>query len=282
MILIGRRLDHLVTAADEIALRVKRATAAYPYQCSIRDEVAVGKCIEEIVATHGPVYALVNNAGGQFTGLAEDFSIKGWRAVIDTNLNGTFIVTQAVFRLSFKKFGIGGNVVNITADVANGFPIMAHTGAARAGVENLVRSLAVEWGMHGVRLNCVAPGVILSNGMKNYRPDQLEDFARQRANPAGRLGLAAAAVPVPVAVIVYLIVAIAHGAGTESEVSACVAFLLSPAAAFITGQTLRVDGGASISKKLENFFVIHDKIAPFNGSGMMPDLPDQFKPQAKL
>ena len=116
----------------------------------------------------------------------------------------------------------GGAVVNVIADVWHGFPMMAHTGAARAGVDNLTKSLATEWGRYGVRVNAVAPGVIRTTGLDHYpEPVKAMIHAAKRFNQTHRLG-------------------------TAAEVSAAILFLLSPAAAFITGETLRVDGGSSI------------------------------------
>jgi NAD(P)-dependent dehydrogenase (short-subunit alcohol dehydrogenase family) len=143
---------------------------------------------------------------------------KGWDAVIETNLTGTFQMSQAVVEkaMAGKK---SGAIVNIIAQMWNGFPMMAHTGASRAGVDNLTKTLAFEWAQLGVRVNAVAPGVILSSGVDNYAPEFKQAFLGSvNYIPAGRLG-------------------------TPREVAAAVVFLLSPAAGFITGTTLRVDGG---------------------------------------
>jgi citronellol/citronellal dehydrogenase len=113
----------------------------------------------------------------------------------------------------------GGRIVNIVADVWRGFPGMVHTGAARAGVINMTKTLAVEWAAHGITINCVAPGVILTTGMHNYPPGVAERAALQI--PKKRLGRA-------------------------EEVAAAVVYLLSPLADFVTGTSLRVDGGASL------------------------------------
>lgn len=121
--------------------------------------------------------------------------------------------------------GRGGAVVNVLVAMQNGFPMMAHSGAARAGVENLSKSLASEWAPHGVRVNCVTPGTILGNGLKNYAPEVAaavtdSDFA-SGSIPAGRLG-------------------------TESECASAIVWLLSPGASYVTGVTLRVDGGVTL------------------------------------
>jgi NAD(P)-dependent dehydrogenase (short-subunit alcohol dehydrogenase family) len=202
------------------------------------------------VDTHGRLDFLVNNAGGQFASPAAAIRPKGWRAVVDTNLNGTFFVSQAAFKHGMARRG--GAVVNIVADVWNGFPGMAHTGAARAGVINLTKTLATEWAAAGVRVNSVAPGIILSSGMKNYPPHILKMvMGIVEKIPASRIG-------------------------TEAEVSAAVAFLLSPAAAYITGETIRVDGAGSLQKTPMLPMMPHDKSPSWNGFHLAPDLPEEL------
>src|SRR5690606_38670881 len=220
---------------DEIAAAGGRATTVV---LNIRDEEEVDRVVGELVDAHGPIHGLVNNAGGQFASPAALIKPKGWRAVIDTNLNGTWFVSQAVFKRSMARHG--GAIVNIVADMWNGFPGMAHTGAARAGVVNMTKTLAVEWASAGVRVNGVAPGFILSSGLTSY-PPSVAKMARKVFvdNPSAR-------------------------PGSESEVSAAVAFLLSPAAGFITGETIKVDGAASLQKG--GFFPTpqHDKLPMFD------------------
>lgn len=192
----------------------------YIHQADIRHEDQIHQIISEIVGLHGPIHALVNNAGGQFPSPAEKITLKGWEAVIRTNLTGTFLVSREVFTQSMQIHG--GAIVNITAINRQGFPMMAHTGAARAGVHNLSMSLANEWGRFGVRINCVAPGIIKSSGLDTYDASFQKDVqAFAKYNQANRMG-------------------------TAAEIAAAVVFLLSPAAAFITGETLTVDGGHSI------------------------------------
>jgi len=193
--------------------------------CNIRDEDQVNNCIDTVLHRFGSIDYLVNNAGGQFPSKAEEIRPKGWRAVIDTNLTGTFYMSQSVYLKTMKDNG--GAIINIIANMWNGFPIMAHTGAARAGVENLTKSLAVEWGGNGVRVNSVAPGTIASSGMDNYSPE----FRESLFEKAEKLNKA-------------------HRLGTEEEVSSAVLFLLSPAAMFITGETLKVDGGEPINNPM--------------------------------
>ncbi|HUW01527.1 MAG TPA: SDR family NAD(P)-dependent oxidoreductase [Acidimicrobiales bacterium] len=218
---------------------------------NIRDEEQVDTVVSEIVAEHGRLDGLVNNAGGQFPSAAEAITPNGWRSVIDTNLNGPFHMCSAAFRHWMGEHG--GAIVNIVADVWGGFPGMAHTGAARAGVINLTKTLGFEWVRHGVRVNSVAPGVVLSSGMLNYPPEVLELVRTGARNgPPSRLC-------------------------TESEVSAAVVFLLSPAAAYITAETLKVDGAASIHKDHLTPIGHHDKLGSWNGFHLSPEIPDALE-----
>ncbi len=137
-------------------------------EVNIRDADSVKACVRYTVDTcGGRIDYLVNNGGGQFPSPAANMSEKGWRAVIDTNLTGTFLMMTECYRQSFALHNTGC-VVNILADMQRGFPIMAHTGAARSAVDNLTKSLAVEWAKAGVRVNSVLPGVIASDGLDRY------------------------------------------------------------------------------------------------------------------
>ena len=234
---IGRRIAlelsalgaHVVVAArrqEPLEQTVREITdaggSADWHTLDIRDADAVEEFADTLIERYEHVHGLVNNAGGQFPSRAEDISPNGWRTVVDLNLNGTFLMSRALFRAGMAE--TGGSIVNIVADERNGFPGMAHTGAARAGVINLTKTLGVEWASRRVRVNSVAPGLIDSSGMETYHPD-IRAAARESATkiPAGRMG-------------------------TEAEVSAAVVFLLSDAASFITGETLRIDGGGSLHK----------------------------------
>lgn len=217
VVLCSRSPEHLLSTRDEIVATGGKADAL---ACSIRDAEAVNAFFTTVVERHGPVSGLVNNAGGQFISPAESITPKGWHAVVETNLTGTFYMAQAAFTHGLRE--TGGTIVNIVMDMWRGYPGMAHSAAARAGVVNLTQTLALEWAAYGVRVNAVAPGIINSSGLKTYPAEvqaQVATFASDV--PARRLG-------------------------TEREVAAAVTFLLSPAAAFISGETLKVDGAGSL------------------------------------
>lgn len=217
-VVIGSRSeDKLKTGAEALRELDGGGEVAW-HTCNIRDEDSIAEALAFARERFGGIDHLVNNGGGQFPSPAVAINKKGWNAVIDTNLNGTFLMSKAAATSSMFERG-GGAIVNIIAQMWNGFPMMAHTGAARAGVDNLTKTLAFEWAPFGVRVNAVAPGVILSSGVDNYTPENRSFFFDAVDHiPAGRLG-------------------------TPREIAAATVFLLSPAANFITGATLRVDGG---------------------------------------
>jgi citronellol/citronellal dehydrogenase len=177
--------------------------------------------VTRVVAEHGAVHALVNNAGGQFPSPLASISAKGWQTVLATNLTGGFLVARECYAQSMRAHG--GAIVNMLADMWHGMPGMGHSGAARAGMLNFTETAALEWAP--VRVNAVAPGWIASSGMDTY-PDAMKPMIRGLAQhvPAARLG-------------------------TESEVSAAIVFLLSEAAAFVSGTCLRIDGAAPNARR---------------------------------
>jgi citronellol/citronellal dehydrogenase len=211
VVICGRKPDRLAAAAA--AMRAAGLTVD-DIVCNIRavDDVAA------LFDKAGVPDILVNNAGGQFPQAAIDFSPKGWAAVIDTNLTGTWNMMQAAAR-RWRDAGRGGAIVNIVAVVDRGMPGVAHTCAARAGVIHLSRTVAVEWAPLNIRINCVAPGTIETEGMAVYPPEARAAFPR--SNPMLRMGDA-------------------------WEVAEAAAYLAAPSAGFITGETLTVDGGGRL------------------------------------
>jgi citronellol/citronellal dehydrogenase len=217
VVIASRRLEHLESTAAELAA-IAGAERVHHQTCDIREPEQVAALVGAALERFGRVDLLVNNAGGQFPSPAEAISAKGWDAVIRNNLNGTFYMTREVAARAMIPQR-GGRIVNVIAQIFRGFPGMAHTGAARAGVENLTMTLAVEWAQHGIGVNAIAPGVIKSSGTVRYPPELLE--AGRRITPMKRLG-------------------------TEEEVATSIVYLLSPAASFVTGATLYIDGGARL------------------------------------
>ena len=213
VVLVGRNPEKLANTAQEI---VGDGGKASWHSCDIRREDDVQAMVAQVVQQHGRIHGLVNNAGGQYISPLAKTSAKGWQAVIDTNLTGGFLVARECFNQSMNTHG--GAVVNIVADMWGSMPGMGHSGAARAGMVSFTETAALEWAAQGVRVNAVAPGYIASSGMDHY-PPEAGDMLREMRNtvPQGRFG-------------------------TEAETSAAIVFLLSPAASFISGTVLRVDG----------------------------------------
>ena len=184
----------------------------------IRDLDHVARFLDAVESELGAATILVNNAGGQFPSAAEHLAPKGWDAVIRNNLNGTFYVTQAVATRHMIP-ARRGRIVNIIANIARGFPGMVHTGAARAGVENMTKTLAVEWAQHNVQVNAIAPGVIRSTGTEQYPPELVE--RSRQMTPMKRLG-------------------------TPEEVAQLAAYMASDEASFVNGECWYIDGGAHL------------------------------------
>ncbi|MEZ6183734.1 MAG: SDR family oxidoreductase [Planctomycetota bacterium] len=220
VVLAARRPEPLEQVAEEVRSLGGRAEAC---PTNVREAEEVEALLAFVAERCGRLDGLVNNAGGQFLSPAQEISPNGWRSVVDLNLTGTFLVSRAAFKAFFAD--AGGAVVNVVSEMWRGFPGMAHSGAARAGVVNLTRTLAVEWAERGVRVNAVAPGVIASSGLETY-PESARSF----------LDEIAADVP-------------AKRFGSVSEVAAGVVYLLSPAASYVSGETLRIDGAASLWRK---------------------------------
>ena len=217
--LVGRKPEKLAAVQAEIEAA---GGVAQAYPCDIREEEQVRKTVAAVRDHAGRIDFLVNNAGGQFPAPLETISQKGWETVVRTNLTGGFLMARECYTQSMKAAG-GGAIVNIIADMWHGMPGMGHSGAARAGMLNFTETAAFEWAP--VRVNAVAPGWIASSGMDHYPPEMAEHIRSLPGKaPAGRMG-------------------------TESEVSAAIVYLLSPAAGFVSGSCLRVDGAVPNAKR---------------------------------
>jgi citronellol/citronellal dehydrogenase len=186
--------------------------------CDIRDELAVKRLFDAIEARFGLPDILVNNAGGQFAQAADKITPKGWRAVIETNLTGTWLMMQAAAQ-RWIAASHGGVVVNVTAANERGMPGIAHSSAARAGVANASRTAAVEWAPYGIRINCLAPGLVDSGGLSVYPEAARAGF--HRANPQ-------------------------RSVGDAWDMAQIIGFLASDSSRYITGATLTADGGGAL------------------------------------
>ncbi len=216
------QLGAVVYIASRNAEKIEKAIAELKEFGDVRSAIAdirepeqIQALADKIKADSGRLDILVNNAGGQFPSAAENISFNGFRAVVNNNLIGTFYVTQIMAKTFFipqKE----GNIVNIIANIFRGFPGMAHTGAARAGVDNLTKTLAIEWVRYNIRVNAVAPGIILSSGLDTYPPAILKGITD--GIPNKRMG-------------------------TMDEVAYPVLFLSSPMASYVSGETMYVDAG---------------------------------------
>ncbi|WP_151980185.1 SDR family oxidoreductase [Acinetobacter guerrae] len=217
VVITGRKLEKLEKTAAEIS---DDGGKVHFTVCDNRDEEAVKNMIADVIEKFGKLDGLVNNAGGQFPSSLDSISANGFDAVVRNNLHSTFYLMREAYNQWMAKHG--GSIVNMTADMWGGMPGMGHSGAARSGVDNLTKTASVEWGRSGVRVNAVAPGWIISSGMDNYSGDFAKVIIPSLAGnvPLKRMG-------------------------TESEISSAICYLLSDAAAFISGVTLRVDGAAS-------------------------------------
>jgi citronellol/citronellal dehydrogenase len=243
--LVGRKIEKLESVAAEMAAAGYIAPTLYA--CDIRDEEGVRAMVAAMLAEHGAIDGLVNNAGGQFQAPLKDISLKGWEAVVKTNLTGGFLMARECFNQYMAR--AGGSIVNVIADMWTSMPGMGHSGAARAGMLNFTMTAAVEWAPAGVRVNAVAPGWIASSGLAQYPP-----AIRPMLRTLGK--------NVPL-----------KRFGTESEISAAIAFLLSDAASFISGSCLRVDGAAP-NARLHWPMPDHARSHPYRGFDL--EAPPEF------
>ena len=245
VVLVGRTASKLETVQAEIADDGGRAATAV---LDIRVEDDVRRVVGELVAAHGPIHGLVNNAGGQFPAPLTALSQNAWETVIRTNLTGGFLMSREVFLQTMSEHG--GSIVNVVADMFRGMPTMGHSGAARAGMVNLTETAAVEWASAGVRVNSVAPGVVASSGLDAYTDPRIRSTIPhfRRKVPMQRLA-------------------------EEAEIASAITYLLSPGAAYVTGECIRVDGGQTLNARPLPF-ADHDRSTPYQGfhRAVMPEI----------
>ncbi len=225
-ILLGRNSRKLKIAAEKIHSRSQQADFV---SCDIAQEEQVCEAVRSILIKHGRIDGLVNNAGGQFASPLSRLSKKGFETVVQVNLIGGFVVAREVYNQYMAKNG--GSIVNIVADMWEGFPGNGHSGAARAGMANFTKTAALEWGRQGVRVNAVSPGIIRTKGFEKYYPKDVKEFVDKVALPA-----------IPL-----------QRYGDEEDVSSAIIFFLSDASRYISGECMKVNGGT----------VVHSRFWPF-------------------
>lgn len=212
VIVTGRKEE---TLAEFVAATRQAKFDTHAYALNVRDRDGVTAVFDRIEQEQGGIDILVNSAGGQFPQPAIDYSEKGWRAVIDTNLNGTWFMMQEAAQ-RWRASSRPGAVVNIVVVTTHGLYGVAHTCAARSGVITLSNQMAVEWAPHRIRVNCIAPGAIETDGWRVYSEEARNTYAQ--SNPMMRTGNA-------------------------WDIAEACLYLSSPAANFISGTVLTVDGG---------------------------------------
>ncbi|HXE60343.1 MAG TPA: SDR family oxidoreductase [Gemmatimonadaceae bacterium] len=231
VVLASRNQAHLDPAVAQLKDAGRDAHAVV---LDVRDADGVKAAITSVADRLGRIDVLVNNAAGNFYVPSESMSANAWRSVIDIDLSGTFFCSQAVMPV-MRDHG-GGRIVNVSMTLHyRGWPLMAHATAAKAGIDALTRTLALEWAKHRIRVNAVAPGPIPTEGVKkafsappSVKQDvfsaerAMEDYAR-RAIPLARMG-------------------------SPRDIANMVAFLASPAGDWITGAIMVVDGGEWLQK----------------------------------
>ncbi|MGO4889421.1 SDR family oxidoreductase [Anaerobacillus sp. MEB173] len=212
VILSARDVERLERAAFKLK---EKNIEAYYYPVNIREEHEVISLFKTAFEKLGGVDFLVNNAGGQFAAPALDVSANGFRSVVDLNLQGTWHMSS-IFARHLIEENRAGKMINIVLCLKSGIPGMVHASAARAGVVNMTKTLAYEWGPYNINVNAIAPGTIETGGLENYNSENLDKTIRSL--PIKRMG-------------------------TPNEVATAISYLLSPAGDFITGTTLEIDGG---------------------------------------
>src|SRR5690625_2676765 len=215
VVICGRTADKL---EDVAAFAKARGAHVMAVPTDVREPEQIDALYERIGSEFGRLDMVDNSAGGQFPQHAIDYSDKGWRAVINTNLNGSWTMMQRAARF-WRDAENPGSIVNVVVVTERGMPGVAHTVAARAGVIGAMRTVAVEWAPLDIRVNCVAPGLTATRGLDVYPPEAVKEFPR--ANPMRR-------------------------PGTAMEIAEACVYLSAPSGSFVTGEVLTVDGGGRL------------------------------------
>jgi 2,4-dienoyl-CoA reductase [(3E)-enoyl-CoA-producing], peroxisomal len=232
VVLASRKREHLDPAVERLCAARGGASAVV---VDVRDQERVRSLVAEVRERHGRIDLLVNNAAGNFYAPSETLSANAWRSVVEIDLFGTFYCSQAVMPVMREQGG--GRIINISMTLHyRGWPQMAHATAAKAGVDALTRTLALEWAPYGIRVNAIAPGPIPTEGVKKaFAPPNegaLDVFAVERA-----MGdYAKRAIPL-------------GRWGTPRDIANAVAFLASPAGDWVTGTIFVIDGGEWLHKE---------------------------------
>jgi peroxisomal 2,4-dienoyl-CoA reductase len=233
VVIASRKQEHLDAAAASLEKNGARVSTA---TVDVRDPDRVKAMVEEVKGKTGRIDLLVNNAAGNFYAPSATLTPNAWKAVVEIDLNGTFFCSQAVFPV-MKEQG-GGRIVSISMTLHyRGWPLMAHATAAKAGIDALTRTLALEWARYGIRVNAVAPGPIPTEGVrKAFTPPSSEGnvpdvFAVERALE----DYAKKSIPL-------------RRWGTPNDIANAIAFLASPAGDWITGSIFVVDGGEWLAR----------------------------------
>lgn len=214
VVICGRNIEPLRETAD-LCMSEGATGSCSAMECDIRESDQVESLVDATLEIHGKIDTLVNNAGGQFLAPAESITEKGFDTVIRLNVHGTWLMTHTVATKWMIENG-GGKVISVTLSPHGGMPGMVHSGGARAAVENMMRTLSIEWARFDIKLNALAIGQIATETLLTKYPQVVVDNLEYSV-PAGRLG-------------------------TPEEVAWQVAYLASPAGDFYSGSVLTMDG----------------------------------------